>query len=72
MTQIHVKVGKKKILSGILLYSFNYLSCFFKGGGTCEEHDGTFSCYCPAGLAGTKCQPDVSQTSMNSARFTGM
>ena len=23
-----------------------------KGGGTCEEHDGTYSCYCPPGLAG--------------------
>ena len=42
-----------------------------KGGGTCEEHDGTFTCYCPPGLAGTYCQHDVSTTSMNVASFTG-
>ena len=42
-----------------------------QGGGTCEEHDGTFSCYCPPGLAGTHCQHDVSQASINVASFTG-
>ena len=31
------------------------------GGGTCEEHDGTFTCYCPPGLAGDRCQHDLSQ-----------
>ena len=41
------------------------------GGGTCEEHDGTFTCYCPPGLAGAYCQHDVSKTSMNIASFTG-
>lgn len=30
------------------------------GGGACEEHDGTFSCYCPDGLAGTRCEHDLS------------
>ena len=42
-----------------------------QGGGTCEEHDGTFSCYCPPGLAGSHCQHDVSQASINIASFTG-
>ena len=42
-----------------------------KGGGTCEEHDGTFTCYCPSGLAGTFCQHDVSKTSIDVASFTG-
>ena len=28
-------------------------------GGTCEEHDGTFTCYCPPGLAGDRCQHDL-------------
>ena len=31
------------------------------GGGTCEEHDGTFTCYCPPGLAGDRCQYDLSK-----------
>ena len=31
------------------------------GGGTCEEHDGTFTCYCPPGLAGDRCQHDLSK-----------
>ena len=42
-----------------------------KGGGTCEEHDGTFTCYCPPGLAGSYCQHDVSKTSIKVASFTG-
>ena len=42
-----------------------------QGGGTCEEHDGTFSCYCPPGLAGSNCQHDVSQASLNVVSFTG-
>ena len=41
------------------------------GGGTCEEHDGTFTCYCPPGLAGAYCEHDVSKTSMDIASFTG-
>ena len=43
----------------------------FIGGGTCEEHDGTFTCYCPVGLAGVHCQHDLSKTSMDIASFTG-
>lgn len=42
-----------------------------KDGGTCEEHDGTFTCYCPPGLAGTFCQHDVTKTTVNVASFTG-
>ncbi len=28
-------------------------------GGTCEAHDGTFSCLCPPGRAGERCQRAV-------------
>ena len=42
-----------------------------KGGGTCEEHDGTYSCYCPPGLAGSNCEHDVTKTALNIASFTG-
>ena len=41
------------------------------GGGTCEEHDGTFTCYCPPGLAGAYCQHDVSKTAIDVASFMG-
>ena len=27
-----------------------------QGGGTCEGHDGTFTCYCPPGTGGRTCQ----------------
>eukprot|EP00095_Tigriopus_kingsejongensis_P010554 maker-scaffold421_size176100-snap-gene-0.22 protein:Tk10554 transcript:maker-scaffold421_size176100-snap-gene-0.22-mRNA-1 annotation:"hypothetical protein DAPPUDRAFT_308094" len=41
------------------------------GGGTCEEHDGVFSCYCPPGFAGTLCQHDLSKSSISIASFVG-
>ncbi|QQP57575.1 Uncharacterized protein FKW44_002611, partial [Caligus rogercresseyi] len=40
------------------------------GGGTCDEHDGTFSCYCRSGLTGSRCEHDLSLTDMNTASFT--
>ena len=39
------------------------------GGGTCEEHDGTFTCYCPPGLAGDRCQHDLSKHDQPFCRF---
>ncbi|CAB4061570.1 unnamed protein product [Lepeophtheirus salmonis] len=42
-----------------------------QGGGTCDEHDGTFSCYCRSGLTGSRCEHDLSLTDMNTASFTG-
>ncbi|XP_059088020.1 agrin-like [Tigriopus californicus] len=41
------------------------------GGGTCEEHDGVFTCYCPPGFAGTLCQHDLSKSSISVASFIG-
>ena len=32
------------------------LSSPCQGGGTCESHDGTFTCYCPPGTGGHTCQ----------------
>lgn len=32
------------------------LSSPCQGGGSCESHDGTFSCYCPPGRRGSRCQ----------------
>jgi hypothetical protein len=32
-------------------------------GGTCETHDGVFTCYCPPGFAGSLCQHDLSKSS---------
>ena len=31
-------------------------SSFSQGGGTCEAHDGTFTCYCTEGRGGRLCQ----------------
>jgi hypothetical protein len=42
-----------------------------QGGGTCEEHDGTFTCYCPEGLTGSRCQHDVTKTNISVASFVG-
>ena len=42
-----------------------------QGGGTCEEHDGVFTCYCPEGLTGSRCQHDVTKTNISVASFVG-
>ena len=34
-----------------------------QNGGSCEEHDGTFSCYCQPNFAGSHCQLDMTATS---------
>ena len=31
-------------------------------GGTCESHDGVFTCYCPQGFAGSLCQHDLTKS----------
>jgi len=41
------------------------------GGGTCEEHDGVFTCYCPEGFTGSQCQHDVTKTNISVASFVG-
>ncbi|XP_071744325.1 agrin isoform X3 [Lepeophtheirus salmonis] len=30
------------------------------GGGTCEEHDGTFTCFCPSNRMGNQCEMELS------------
>ena len=42
------------------------------GGGTCDEHDGTFPCYCRPGLTGSKCEHDLTQSDVEIASFTGV
>ncbi len=44
-----------------------------KNGGTCDTHDGIFTCYCARGFAGSLCQHDVSSSngSIGVASFTG-
>ena len=31
-------------------------------GGSCESHDGVFTCYCPPGFAGSLCQHDLTKS----------
>ena len=31
-------------------------------GGSCETHDGVFTCYCPPGFAGKLCQHDLTKS----------
>ncbi len=38
----------------LVLYAFT-----FQGGGTCEAHDGTFTCFCPHNRAGQLCDIKV-------------
>ena len=55
----------------VIFFLFFASTIYLIGGGTCEEHDGTFSCYCPPGLAGSYCEHDVSQFALKIASFTG-
>ena len=41
-----------------------------EGGGRCEEHDGTFSCHCPASRSGRYCEKETHITDTE-AGFTG-
>ena len=41
------------------------------GGGTCEEHDGTFTCYCREGRLGKFCQEEIENTNIRFASFRG-
>jgi hypothetical protein len=42
-----------------------------EAGGTCEEHDGTFTCHCGKGRTGKYCQQEVEETAYTEAGFTG-
>ena len=42
-----------------------------EGGGTCEEHDGTFTCYCREGRLGRFCQEMIGSTGIRVASFHG-
>ena len=42
-----------------------------EGGGTCEEHDGTFTCYCREGRLGKFCQEVIAATNIRVASFRG-
>ncbi len=32
------------------------------GGGTCEEHDGTFTCFCPSDRTGDRCEKTLAKS----------
>ena len=36
-----------------------------ENGGSCEEHDGTFSCYCQPNFAGNHCEVDLATSDAN-------
>ena len=40
-------------------------------GGTCEEHDGTFTCHCGKGRTGKYCEQEVKVNAYTEAGFTG-
>ena len=39
------------------------------GGGTCEEHDGTFTCFCPSDRTGDRCERRLSKADFEVSRF---
>ena len=41
------------------------------GGSTCEEHDGTFTCFCADGRAGERCQIDGDDVVVGVPAFGG-
>jgi hypothetical protein len=42
-----------------------------EGGGICEEHDGTFTCYCREGSLGKFCQVMIGSKGIGVASFHG-
>ena len=42
-----------------------------EGGGSCEEHDGTFTCYCTEGRLGRFCEKKIENTNSSVASFHG-
>ena len=40
-----------------------------QGGGTCEEHDGTFTCFCTKDRTGDRCQTHIAEGDV--AAFSG-
>ena len=41
------------------------------GGGSCEEHDNTFTCYCPTDRTGERCERRLSENDLRIPNFNG-
>ena len=41
------------------------------GGGTCEEHDNTFTCFCPSDRTGDRCERRLSENDLRIPMFNG-
>ena len=41
------------------------------GGGTCEEHDNTFTCFCPSDRTGDRCERRLSENDLRVPMFNG-
>ena len=41
------------------------------GGGSCEEHDNTFTCFCPADRTGDRCERRLSENDLRVPMFSG-
>ena len=41
------------------------------GGGTCEEHDGTFTCFCSRDRTGDRCERELTNDDVNIPSFDG-
>ena len=75
----HCMKGKCKCRKGFLssnqrLCKRNPFPCSSNpcgGGGTCEEHDGTFTCYCGEGMRGRFCEERVDIAGSKVASFSG-
>ena len=43
-----------------------------QGGGSCEEHDGTFTCFCTSDRTGDLCEKQLSENDVKVASFDGI
>ena len=41
------------------------------GGGSCEEHDNTFTCFCPTDRTGERCERRLSENDLRIPNFNG-
>ena len=41
-----------------------------QGGGMCEEHDGTFTCFCTSDRTGDRCEKELSEHDIKIAKFS--
>lgn len=41
------------------------------GGGTCEEHDNTYTCFCPTDRTGERCERRLSENDLRVPMFSG-